>query len=71
MTTNKLAITKTAPIPRDIERVERCNYFFSQSTPPEDIFDKTAPANMDANQPEIVVITGFRVFLGHDQKQLA
>ena len=61
---NITAITKTAPITIGKSKVFKA---FTISLPkpfhPKINSTKTAPANIDANQPEIAVTTGFNAFL--------
>jgi hypothetical protein len=64
ITTNVVEITSTEPMITGKSRLFNALFLF-QSIPAKNIFNKTAPASMEANHPEIAVTTGFKEFLKH------
>ena len=59
-----MAIIKTDPIITGKSKVfNALTISFPKPFQPKIYSTKTAPANMDANQPEIAVTTGFNAFL--------
>src|SRR5690625_6899081 len=64
MIINVVAMTKTAPVTTGKSNVFNAfTISFPNPFQPNINSTKTAPANMDANQPEVAVITGFNAFL--------
>ena len=64
MSMNKVAITKTLPIITGRSKVFNAFTISFPSPFQLKIYSiKTAPANIEANQPEIAVTTGFNAFL--------
>lgn len=63
MVINTMAITKTEPIITGKSKVfNALTISFPKPFHPKMYSTKTAPANIDANQPDIAVTTGFKAF---------
>jgi hypothetical protein len=65
ITTNVVEITSTEPMITGSPDYSTLPLFLPNPFQPKNIFNKTAPASMEANHPEIAVTTGFKEFLKH------
>jgi hypothetical protein len=62
ITTNVVEITSTEPMITGKSRLFNASTISFPNPFQKNIFNKTAPASMEANHPEIAVTTGFKEF---------